>query len=233
MNVSFRPHWLLAVALPLALIACGDKEPEQRGAFKQFLQTRIVDKPGVHVPKLTPDESKSFGDYANHYSVITDFNSGMDTAMKPLGGLIQKGSIRSVGDVVARRDDLKAVQAGLKDIDTQLKQQQAKADSAHAQLKQPDDLKTVYDKAYDKTVSVPANTFLEVLPQIDGTLDAGLKVADYVAAHQDKIEINGPVVKVQDPQVQTELNGLLQDLNAKAQAIQQAQARMQSVMLGR
>jgi hypothetical protein len=233
MKVSFRPHWLLALALPLALIACGSKEPEQRAAFTQFLQTRIVDKPGVHVPKLTPDESKAFGDYTTHYAVITDFNGGMDAVVKPLGNLIQKGAVRSLGDVVARRDDIKAVQSGLNDMGAQLKQQQAKADSAHAQLKQTEDLKAVYDKAYDRTVSVPANTFLEVLPQINSTLDSSLKVADYVTAHKAQIEINGPVIKVQDPKVQAELNTLLQDLNAQAKTVQQAQARLQTVMLGR
>ena len=151
MNVSFRPRWWLAIALPLALAACGSSEPDQRAAFKQFLQTRIVDKPGVHVPKLTADESKSFGEYATHYAVITDFNSDMDASVKPLGSLVQKSTVRSLGDVVSRRDDLKAVQSGLNDMAVQLKAQQAKADSAHAQLKQPEDLKAVYDSAYDRT----------------------------------------------------------------------------------
>ncbi|MBV8429259.1 MAG: DUF3053 family protein, partial [Hyphomicrobiales bacterium] len=29
----------------------------------EFLQTRILDKPGVHVPKPSEEETKSFGDY--------------------------------------------------------------------------------------------------------------------------------------------------------------------------
>ncbi|MNF90502.1 hypothetical protein D3C84_730680 [compost metagenome] len=185
------------------------------------------------MPQLTSDESKAFGEYTTHYAVITDFNGAMDAVVKPLGNLVQKGAVRSLSDVISRRDDIKVVQSGLNDMGVQLQQQRAKADSAHARLKQPEDLKAVYDKAYDKTVSVPANTFLEVLPQIDSTLDSSLKVADYVTAHKAQIEINGPVVKVQDPKVQAELNALLHDLNAQAKTVQQAQARLQAVMLGR
>lgn len=225
-------HLLLALMLPLVLAACGSKEPEQRAAFIQFLQTRIVDKPGIRVPKLMQDEAKSFGDYAAQYAVITDFNSGMDASVKPLSGLIQKGAMHSLNDVVTRRDDIKSVQTGLNDMSVQLSKEQAKADAAHAQLKQPDDLKVVYDKAYEKTVSLPANTFKDVLPQINSTFDSSLKIADYVTAHKDKIEITGAVVKVSDPKVQTELNALLQDLNTQAKNVQQAQTRLQTVMLG-
>ena len=40
-------------------------------------------------------------------------------------------------------------------------------------------------------------------------------------------------MKVTDPKVQAELNALLADLNTQAQTVQQAQARLKSVMLGR
>ena len=232
MKTLFRPFLLLALALPLVLAACGSKEPEQRAAFTQFLQTRIVDKPGVRVPKLTEEEKKSFGDYAAHYAVITDFNAAMDASVKPMGNLMQKGAVRSLNDVIARRDDIKTVQTALKDMGEALTKEQAKADAARAQLKQPDDLKVVYDKAYAKTVTVPADTFREVLPQISGTLDSSLKVAEYVEAHKAQIDLSGPMPKVQDPTVLAELNKLLQDLTAQAQKVQQAQTRLQAVMLG-
>lgn len=233
MNVRFKTQWLLALALPLVLSACGDKEPEQRTAFIHFLQTRIIDKPGVHVPKPSPDESKAFGPYVTDYAIITDFNAAMDQSVKPLGTLLQKGAVRSLGDVVARRDDLKAVQAGVNDMASQIKTQRATADSAHAKVKQPDDLKVIYDKAYERTVTLPADTFLEVLPQINGTLTSSLKVADYVQAHKAQIDTQGPQPKVQDPAVLKELNTLLQELAAQAQGAQQAQAKVQAVMLGR
>lgn len=233
MKSLFRPFLVLIAALPLLLAACGDKEPEQRAAFTQFLQTRIVDKPGVRVPTLTDDEKKSIGEYASHYAVITDFNTDMEASVKPLTGIMQKGALRSLGDIVARRDDLRTVQTTLNDMTEALKAQQAKADAAHAQLKQADDLKAVYDKAYEKTVSLPADTFRDVLPQLNATFESALKIADYVEAHKSQIEISGAIVKVSDPAVQAELNQLLQDLNAQAKNVQQAHTRMQALMLGR
>lgn len=233
MKSLFRPFLVLVAALPLMLAACGDKEPEQRAAFTQFLQTRIVDKPGVRVPKLTEEEKKSFGDYAAHYAIITDFNAGMDASVKPLSGILQKGQVRSVNDIVTRREDLKSVRAGLNDMNAALKEHRAKADAAHAKLKQPEDLKAVYDKAYEKTITLPADTFGDVLPQINATYDVTLKIADYVEANKSKIEISGNSVTVTDPAVQAELNKLLQEMNAQAKNVQQAQTRLQAVIMGR
>ncbi|MFY3436364.1 DUF3053 domain-containing protein [Achromobacter sp. SLBN-14] len=233
MKSLFRPFLVLVAALPLMLAACGDKEPEQRAAFTQFLQTRIVDKPGVRVPKLTEEEKKSFGDYAAHYAIITDFNAGMDASVKPLSGILQKGQVRSVNDIVTRREDLKSVRAGLNDMNAALKEHRAKADAAHAQLKQPEDLKAVYDKAYEKTITLPADTFGDVLPQINATYDVTLKIADYVEANKSKIDISSNSVTVTDPAVQAELNKLLQEMNAQAKNVQQAQTRLQAVIMGR
>lgn len=152
-------EWLDPLALSTILLPprhatlCGGwrllypQEIHRHERLSEFLQTRIVDKPGVHVPKLTTDQTQAFGPYSDHYAVITDFNGAMDTAVKPLGNLLQKGAIRSLNDVTARRDDIKAVQTGLNDMGSQLQEQKAKADTAHAQLKQPEDLKVVYDKA--------------------------------------------------------------------------------------
>ncbi|WP_280188142.1 DUF3053 domain-containing protein [Delftia sp. PS-11] len=231
MKCIFKSFAIVLLATMLA--ACGDKEPEQRAAFMQFLQTRLIDKPGVRVPKLTDEEKKSLGGYAEHYAVITEFSSGMDTSIKPLGSLIQKARLRSLGDIIAHREDLEMVRTAANDIATVLNTQQSRADAARGQLRQPDDLKKVYDKAYDKTVTLPASTYREVLPQINATIDSSLKIIDYVNQHKAQIEISGSAVRVNDPAVQENLNALLQDLNTQARSTQQAQARVQAIMYGR
>jgi hypothetical protein len=223
----------LLVAFSLALAACGNKEAEQRKAFAAFLQTRVLDKPGLRVPVPTAEEKASFGDYEPHYAVITDFNEGMNQSVsQPMTQIMAKGALRSIADLSSRRDDLKAAKDGLGGLRTALDQQTAKADAAHAQLKQPDDLKQVYDKAYDKTVSQPAATFKEVFPALDKVFDSALAIGDFLEKNKSKIQVSGTTVTVSDPAVQAELNKMLQQLNGQSTAINAAQQKMQAMVRG-
>ena len=223
----------LCLAFSFLLAACGSKEAEQRTAFIGFLQARVLDKPGLRVPTPTADEKTSFGDYAQHYAVIADFNEGMNKSVsQPMGQVMAKGALRSIADLASRRDDLKAAKDGLGGLRTALDQELAKADAAHAKLKQPDDLKQVYDKAYEKTVSAPAATFKEVFPALDKVFDGALAVGDYLEQNKSKIQVSGSSVSVSDPAVQAQLNKMLQDLNGQSNAINAAQAKMQAMVRG-
>ena len=223
----------LVLAFGLVLAACGNKEAEQRTAFIEFLQTRVLDKPGLRVPSPSEEQKKSFGDYAQHYAVITDFNEGMNKSVsQPMGEVMAKGALRSIADLSSRRDDLKAAKDGLAGLRSALDQQLAKADAARAQLKQPDDLKQVYDKAYEKTVAAPAATFKDVFPALDTVFDGALAVGDYLQQNKSKIQISGASVTVTDPAVQAELNKMLQNLNGQSTAINAAQRKMQAMVRG-
>lgn len=223
----------LLVAFGFALVACGNKEADQRKAFTTFLQTRVLDKPGIRVPTPSAEEKASFGDYAQHYAVITDFNEGMNKSVgQPMTQLMAKGGLRSIGDLASRRDDIKAAKDALVGLRTALDQQTANADAAHAQLKQPDDLKQVYDKAYDKTVTLPSTTFKEVFPALDTVFDSALTIGTYIEQNKSKIQISGGTISVTDPAVQAELNKMLQRLNSQSTAINAAQQKLQTVVRG-
>jgi hypothetical protein len=223
----------LCLCVAFVLSACGSKEPDQRAAFIQFLQTRIVDKPGVRVPRPSDEEKKSFGPYAADYGVISEFNDTLSNSVsKPMGELMNKGAFRSVGDVVARRDDIQVVKGGLGTLRAALDKQLARADAAHAAMKQSDDLKAVYDKAYGKTVTLPAAAFMEVFPAVDGTLDQTLRVADYLTNNRDKVQFSGGTVLTIDSTTQSELNKMLEDLQSRAQALSTAQRKLQVLTYG-
>ncbi|WP_399678274.1 DUF3053 domain-containing protein [Xenophilus sp.] len=230
------PTWFAhACALMLAgllLAGCGNKEPEERAAFIQFLQTRVIDRPGVRVPQPTEEQKKPFGAYAQHYTVITDFNTAMNRTAQQMDGIVAKGSLRSLSDVVARRDDLRSVREGVQQMRRALDENLAKANAARAQLQQPEDLKAVFDKAYDKTVTTPAGIFRDVFPALDAVFDGAIRIGDYVDAHKSQIQVSGSTFTVSDPKVLNELNGMLQQLNSHSAAIQTAQRRMRTAVAG-
>jgi len=216
-----------------ALVACGDNEATQRKAFIEFLQTRIVAKPGVHVPKLTEAETAAFGDYAKHYAVIADFNAALDRSVSaPLHQAIAAGAPRSLDEVVTRRQEVAAVGAGLATIRAALDQQLAIADAAHAALKQPDDLKPVYDAAYARDVTMPAKAMVEIFPDVDATMKAILALADFIAAHHDTVKIQGSMIQTSDPALQPPLAAMLDALRAKNAAIIKAQQRLNALVTG-
>jgi hypothetical protein len=225
---------LAAAALVIVgLVACGDKEPTERKAFIEFLQTRIVAKPGIHVPKLTADETAAFGPYAVHYAIIADFNGHLDAAVsQPFQQALASGTPRSLGDVVARRQDIAAVRAGFRQIRAALDHELASADAARAALKQPDDLKPVFAAAYDRDVTQPAKAWAEIFPDADAALQSILALADFLAQHRDKIAIEGTMVRVSDPALQPPLQALLDALRAKQAAIEKAQQRLRSLAYG-
>ena len=218
--------------LGLVLAGCND-EPAERKAFITFLQTRIIDKPGLHVPHLTPEEEKSFGDYAKQYAVITDFNGGLDKSVAGLmAEAINRGSIRSLDDVVTRHADFVAARDGIAQLRGAIDKQLAAADAAHAALKQPDDLKPVFDKAYERDVTIPAKAFADIFPDLSQALTAVVDLGDFIEQHKDKVTINGPTIETTDRALQPQLQALLDALTAKNEAIVKAQEHLRLVMNG-
>jgi hypothetical protein len=220
------------VLLAAALTACND-EPAQRKAFTEFLQTRIIDKPGLHVPHLTPEEEKSFGDYAKQYAIITDFNDGLDKSVaKPMTEAINRGAVRSIDDVVTRHADFVAARDGITQLRAQIDKQLAAADAAHAALKQPEDLKPVFDKAYERDVTIPAKAFEDIFPVLSSALSAVVDLGDFIDKHKDEVTINGSLIQTSDPALQPQLQALINALTSKNDEITKAQEHLRAVMNG-
>ena len=230
---STRRGFVAGLSLTFLLAGCGDDEPKQRKAFIEFLQTRIVDKPGVHVPHLSDDQAKSFGDYAKQYAIITGFNGKLDASVGgPTQQALQHGMPSSLEDVLSRRGDLAVLRDGMTKVRNTLQQELDAADAAHAALKQPDDLMHVFDAAYAKDVTAPAQAFFAIFPDVIAAEDAALALADFIAQHRGVVKIQGSQIQVSDPRVQQQLSALIDALRAKQQSIMAAQQRLRSVVMG-
>ena len=222
-----------AVAATLLLAGCGGGDAANRASFISFLKTRILDKPGMHVPQLTTAERSSFGRYAKDYGVMTDFNETMNKSVSPkLTAAVTAGSITSLEDVVTRRAQLQAARTGVDAMGAALGGDLAQADAAHAKLKQPADLKPVYDQAYDRLVTQPAVTFKGIVPVMDKVLDQAVDLGGYIDAHRAQVQLSGSTVRASDPTVRAEINKRLLALQSSQQAVLSAQRAMQSVVYG-
>lgn len=231
-----RATWItgFAAIATLLLAGCGNSDGEQRKAFVAFLQTRILDKPGMHVPQLTADERASFGHYADDYAVITDFNKTMTESVSPkLTATMSAGSISSLQDIVTRRPQLETVKSSLGAMANVLRDDIARTDAAHAKLDQPAEVKPVYDKAYDRLVTQPAAAFQGIVPVMTDVLGQAIDLGGYIDAHRAAVKVSGSTVETNDPTVRSAINDRLRSLQASQQAVQSAQTKMQSVVYGK
>lgn len=220
------------VLLTLLLAGCDD-EPTQRKTFIVFLQTRILDKPGLHVPHPTPDEERSFGPYAKQYAIITDFNDGLDKSVaKPMTDAINRGAIHSLDEILTRHGDFIAAREGIAQLRDAIDKQLATADAAHAALTQPADLKPVFDKAYERDVTIPAKAFADISPDLSQALAAIVDLGDFITQHKDKVKISGQMIETSDPALQPQLAALVGALTARNQSIAKAQQHLRDVMNG-
>ena len=235
--IAFNRRGVSLAALALfvcsvMLAACGDSEPEQRKAFMTFLQTRIVDRPGVHVPVANDEDIKAFGPYIAHYKVITDFvgDSKLMAMNKTMNDALP--ALRSFQDLIDKRAEVKLGGERLRETIKAADIKLADTEKARAALKQPDDLKAVYNAAFDKVISKPMQGFHETTPIALDIIDAAVKLADYMVAHRDKVKIVGTSPQAADRKTQDEVNALANALNANAPRMNEAQRRLRIVLQG-
>lgn len=231
-HVALRAALASAIIL-LVVAACGGKEPAQRQAFTTFLQTRVLDVTGTRVPELTPEERERFGHYANDYSIITQFHAGMNANVtRPNNELAKITALRSVGEIVAQRNQIAAAKAQMTRLSAALDTEQRKADAQHDKLKHHEEVKPVFDAAYQKLVTVPAEAYRAVFPAIDTMFGTSLKVSDYVQTHRNLIDVDGTTLRVADPTTKKELGELLAQLSSDSEKVGAAQRAMQEVVQG-
>ena len=227
--------WLFAVMCMLALAGCS-REPEQREAFIGFLQTRAINAKGAIVPYMNQKEEQAIGsNYVAQYQVILDFDKAMnklvDGPYKETQALIS--SARSPADILKRRDDIVKIKTMMDTLGATIRQELDKSNAARAALTQPDDLKPVYDQAYAKIVSAPAEGFLALMPPLQEALDAMLKLADFLQNHSDKISIEEGQLMAGDQTTLDALQPYLDDLNEKSAVMMKAQQQLMNTIQGK
>ena len=113
---------------------------------------------------------------------------------------------------------LPLVTQGMAKMKTEIDKALAEADAAHAALKQPPDLKAVYDRAYEHMVTKSANVFRELIPIMVSGLPVIEKLAAFLDEHRNAIEYRGGMPDVRDAQLRPQLEALMQEAVKVSQA---------------
>ncbi|WON76994.1 DUF3053 domain-containing protein [Serratia sp. UGAL515B_01] len=227
-------RWLapvLALLVVMQLTACGDKEPEQRKAFVDYLQNTVM-RSGVHIPTLSEDQKQKFGTYTGDYAILVGFSQQLSKSVEAslTHALEQINEIHTARDYMTKRDSLQQSIEGLNLLGQQIQLAKSQADNSRAALKQPGDLKAVYSKAYDKIVTAPTNALMPAIPTTADFVQELVQVGDFLKAQGNQVSFNNGGVQFRTQQQATQYNTMMSSLVAKQQNLLNAQKTVLAVM---
>jgi len=232
LNPAIRGAMCLLLAATLA--GWGNSEADQRKAFIAFLQD-LNNRAGAHVLVPNANDEKAFGPYLQHYAIILDFNIDMNGSVQDfIAQAIKLGfgpnpAPRSIEQMAAAPADLTTAKDVIDKMEQGVETRLAKANTERGALKQPDDLKAVYDKTFDRLVAAPAVAFENSAKALGSGIDAALALVTYINAHRGKLVVSGMQIQAKDQRTLDELTPLMkayQDADERFVAAQRQSDRV-------
>ena len=106
------------------------------------------------------------------------------------------------------------------------------ANTAHAALQQPPDLKAAYDQAFDRLVTGPGTLMQKMLALTPSSLDAMLALADYAADNAQMIRVVGMDGTSVDPVVDRHLHELIDGTHKNDDALADLKRQLTALASG-
>ena len=181
---------------------------------------------------------KAFGPYLQHYVIILDFNKDMKSPTDDfMAQLIKLGYgpnpvPRTIEQMAAAPADLTAAKDAVDKMEQGLETRLAKVTADRAALKQPDDLKAVYDKTFDKLVVAPAVAFENSAKALSNGIDAALAFVAYINAHRAKLIVTGMQIQAKDQRTLDEIAPLMKAYQDSGERFAVAQRQSDRVLQG-
>jgi hypothetical protein len=217
------------VLLAGSLVGCGGNEVEERKAFVHFLQTRILDKQSIIVPQPTEEEKASFGPYAAHYDIMLNFVTNADPFATYRKLSFSLPTIVSSENMFRQRAENRLAGRRIADMLRNCDARAAEAKNARAALKQPEDLKAVYDAAFEKTVIGPVRELDKIASLAQRLAKATADFGDYLYVHPDKVQAVGNKLNIADALTRDAIGALVNEINAAEKLLTAEQARLLGV----
>jgi len=224
---------LLAFAVALPLAGCGDKEAEQAKAFADLLQTRILDRPGVHIPILNDEERDKIGHYAEDLAIFKGFNDDLSATAQNIGKAMNPAPQNVAPldlpkfkpDLVAARDFFPRVVPGM---DSAL----SKAENLRGKLHQPEAVKAKFDAAFEQLMTRPANALRDIAPLAVPALESEIGIADFIDAHKPDLKAVGGQLSASKPALRKQLEMLLSAYAANFAKVKEARRKLELAVEG-
>jgi hypothetical protein len=232
--LSRRAFAMLAASIVAApLVGCGASEDEQARAFADFLQRRILDRPGVHVPILNKEESDAIGHYAADFAVLAGFNHDMDASLKTVSAALRPfPSPITPLDLPDYRSYMSAARDFAVQIGPALDSALTHAEEGRAKLDQPDIVKTKYQAAYDQFITRPSTALRAASVLMIATADAEFALVDFIAAHRADLTMAGDQIEASTPELLAQLQPLLVNWTASVAKANEARGAYEKLMRG-
>jgi hypothetical protein len=237
LNRAARSAMCILFAATLAGFSWSNGEAEQRKSFIAFLHD-INNRPGIHFLVPTANDEKVIGPYLQQYAIILDFDKDMKGPMDDFAAQIVKlgygpsPSPRTIEQMASAPADLTAAKDAVDKMEQVIETRLAKVNANHAALKQPDDLKAVYDKTFDKLVTAPTMAFENSAKALSNGIDSALALVNYINAHRAKLVVSGMQIQVKDQRTLDELQPLMRAYQEAGERFIAAQRQSDRVLQG-
>jgi Protein of unknown function (DUF3053) len=234
LNTTRYSRWLaplLALLVVFQLTACGDKEPKQRKAFIDYLQNTVM-RSGIKLPTLSEDQKQKFGPYVSDYAILVNFSQQLSKSVEAslTPAIAQINEIRVAQDYLNKRDVLQQSAGALNLLVQQIRTAKMQADSAVAALKQPNDLKMVFNKVVDNVVTQPANVLIPAVPVISAFVQDLAQVGEFLQQQGAQVTFNNGGVQFQTQGQAAQYNTMMANLVAKYPEMMAARKQVVNVI---
>ena len=224
---------LLAFPLVLPLAGCGDREADRARAFADFLQKRVLDRPGVHIPVLSDEERVAIGPYETAFAILKGYNDDLTAALREFGDALHPAP-KNVPplDLPQYKPDLLKARDFFPRASAAVDSAFAKAEAARAQLKLPELVKAKYDAAFNQLVTAPANALREIVPLSIAAMNSEIAVVDFIEAHRAELKPAGGKIHASKPGLRKQLETLLADYSASFAKVQASRRKLELAVQG-
>lgn len=213
---------IIILVTGLHLSGCSDPEPRQREAFIVFLQTEIINKSRVNLPPLTSQKQEEIGSYLQYYQLLTSFNQQLKIVFTPLEQSIRAiQPMNTVSQLIDQQQQINDVLANIKMTQQAMDKVIISSKEAYDALVLPEEVKKVFDDAFNKVVINEVEMAKQVLPLMTNVYTSMQRVIDFVKLKGNKLSINNASIQFSTPEDLDTFNQLYRSMQDAYQEYQQ------------